>query len=372
MDFDKLAWGDVYKEKRLETFCDSITGHEFSCFDADGMLFNSVSRIMRAVSVLEKTSGDIFKEQSLKRKDQLVLSDAQRLIVAAVAIDYPELERSMVLFKVNPYVSAFYECYASMRPSNPDRVDRIELPECFRGLNKFVAALRVRLSSSTFKRKLSSHIRATNKNYAGLLGYIDDLFARYSRLLVLRIDFAYGEGKLEIEGCPDRDDRLDLLKLVSEKVIRHRTELLGYLKNKCPDLGLMGYVWKLEYGKEKGHHYHMMFFLDGTRVRQDIVIAKLIGEHWNNVITEGQGVYYNCNGDKSRYKFCGVGMINYHDAEKLNNLKEKAAAYLTKVDLYVSACMPGGKRTFGKGNSPRVDERSLGRPRKYYHQPGLL
>ena len=368
MNFKKMDWVDVYKEKILETFCDPVSGNESSCFDADGMLFGTVSRIMKAVSVLERTSGDIFKERVSKRRDKVVLNVSQRRIVAAVAMDYPELERCMMLFKVTPYVSAFYECYSSTRPLSPDKVDEVDLPECFRGLNKFVAALREHISSSAFKRRLSSHIRAANKNYVGLLGYIDDLFAKYSRLLVLRVDFSYGEGRLEIEGCQEGRDRQDVLKLVSEKIIRHRTELLGYLKNKCPNLGLVGYVWKLEYGKEKGHHYHMIFFMDGTKVRQDIVIAKVIGKYWSDVITAGQGIYYNCNGDKSRYKYCGVGMINYHDTEKLAYLKEKAAAYLTKVDLYVSACMPGGKRTFGKGNSPKVDKRSVGRPRKYEHQ----
>ena len=132
-----------------------------------------------------------------------------------------------------------------------------------------------------------------------------------------------------------------------------------------PDLGMVGYVWKLEYGREKGHHYHMMFFLDGAKVRQDIVIAKLIGEYWNNVITQGKGVYYNCNGNKARYRHCGVGMIHYSEAEKLRSLKEMAAIYLTKADRYVSACMPGNNRTFGKGNSPKVGERSVGRPREY-------
>ncbi|MNC83153.1 hypothetical protein D3C75_1369630 [compost metagenome] len=58
-------------------------------------------------------------------------------------------------------------------------------------------------------------------------------------------------------------------------------------------------------------------------------------------------------------------MINYHEAEKLSNLKEKVAIYLTKVDRYVSACMPGNRRTFGKGNAPKMSEQSVGRPREY-------
>lgn len=47
----------------------------------------------------------------------------------------------------------------------------------------------------------------------------------------------------------------------------------------------VGYVWKLEYGIDKGFHYHMMI--------QDINIAKMIGEYWAAVITHYRGLYYS-------------------------------------------------------------------------------
>ncbi|WP_223473460.1 inovirus-type Gp2 protein [Pseudomonas sp. BF-B-27] len=365
MSLNEWEFVDAYREKVVESLYDPISGQESSWGGDDGMLFDSVSRIMKLVSLAETSLGDVFKGGVLGVREGMVLTKAQECIVAAVVIDYSELERDMVLFKVNPYVRAVYDCYKSIRPSSPFNVGKAELPECFQGLNDFVSAVRKRISSTGFRREMSAHVRAVNKNYAGLLGYIDALFARYSRLLVLRIDFSYGKGEFEIEDCTKVHERLDVLNLVSEQIVRHRIQLLHHLKSKRPELGMVGYVWKLEYGKEKGHHYHMMFFLDGTKVRKDIVIAKLIGEYWNEVITQGKGVYYNCNGNKGRYKFCGVGMINYHDVERLSNLKERAAIYLTKIDRYVSACMPGNRRTFGKGNAPKASERSVGRPREY-------
>jgi len=365
MSFNEWKFFDIYKEKVNEEFYDPVRGVESSCANGEGMLFDSVSRIMRAVSVVEKTSGDIFSLASLKHRGEMTLSKAEKCIVSSITINYVELERGMVLFKVNPYVGAFFECYRRINPSSPYKMEKSELPECFRGLNRFVDAVREWISSGAFKREMSAHMRAANKNYSGLLSYIDSLFARYSRLLVLRVDFSYGKGRLEVEDYSRSSDRLNALRIVTKQISQHRIELIDYLKNKRPELGVVGYVWKLEYGREKGHHYHMMFFLDGAKVRQDIVIAKLIGEYWNNVITQGKGVYYNCNGNKTRYRHCGVGMIHYSEAEKLRSLKEMAAIYLTKADRYVSACMPGDNRTFGKGNSPKVGERSVGRPREY-------
>lgn len=365
MNFNEWEFIDAYKDKVVEEFYDPIKGVRSLSGNVDGMLFSSVSKIMRAVSALEKKSECIFRVESIERRGEMVFSKTASSIISAVTINYVELERGMVMFKVNPYVSAFYECYKNVMPSSPHVVDQSELPECFRKLNQFVDAVRERISSGAFKREISAHMRAVNKNYAGLLSYIDSLFARYSRLLVLRVDFSYGKGKLEIEDYSQPNDRLDALCVVTEQIVQHRIELIDYLKNKCPELGMVGYVWKLEYGREKGHHYHMMFFLDGAKVRQDIVIAKRIGEYWNNVITQGKGLYYNCNGNKDGYKHCGVGMISYNETEKLSRLKEKAAIYLTKADRYISACMPGNKRTFGKGNSPKIRKRSVGRPREH-------
>lgn len=364
MYFNEWEYVEAYKEKIIEDFYDSVSGERVSHVNVGGMLFDSVSRIMKAVSVLEKASGDIFRVESLKCRGEIELSKAEACIVSAVSINYIELERGMVLFKVNPYVSIFYECYKAIKPLNPHKVEKSELSACFGGLNQFVDAVKKRMSSGEFKRVISAHLRSAAKNYSGLVDYIDSLFARYSRLLVLRVDFSYGKGRLNVEDYSQPSDRLDVLRIVTGEIVEHRIELIDYLKNKCPELGMVGYVWKLEYGREKGHHYHMMFFLDGAKVRQDIVIAKLIGEHWSNVITQGRGVYYNCNGNKDKYKYCGVGMISHNEAEKLRNLKEKAAIYLTKADRYVSACMPDNRRSFGKGNSPKLGGRSVGRPRE--------
>ncbi|MNN79678.1 hypothetical protein D3C81_1963420 [compost metagenome] len=89
------------------------------------------------------------------------------------------------------------------------------MPECFHGLNRFVDAVRECVSGGAFKREMSAHMRAANKNYSGLLSYIDSLFARYSRMLVLRVDFSYGKGKLEVEDYSRSSDRLDALGIVT-------------------------------------------------------------------------------------------------------------------------------------------------------------
>jgi hypothetical protein len=87
----------------------------------------------------------------------------------------------------------------------------------------------------------------------------------------------------------------------------------------------------------------------------------MLGEHWK-VITEGKGIYYNCNAHKSNYRQCGIGMINYHDNTLREGL-EKAALYLTKTDYYIQMLMADKGRSFGKSSLPKSSAKA-GKPRK--------
>ncbi|MNT77715.1 hypothetical protein D3C72_2168590 [compost metagenome] len=106
-----------------------------------------------------------------------------------------------------------------------------------------------------------------------------------------------------------------------------------------------------------------MFFLDGSKVREDVSWARTVGELWVERATEGQGVYYNCNRTKSNYRACGIGMIEHSDREKRRNL-QKAAIYLTKVEYYMRIATEGRARTFGRGEMPKRVEKKRGRPRR--------
>ncbi|RMV32857.1 hypothetical protein ALP12_200123 [Pseudomonas savastanoi pv. phaseolicola] len=85
-----------------------------------------------------------------------------------------------------------------------------------------------------------------------------------------------------------------------------------------------------------------------------------VGELWQQV-TCGKGHYWNCV-PRPWHKVDGTGRLDYYDLEKLQDVKE-AASYLTKIDRWVRAYLPGDKRSFYKGVVKTVPGQKGGRPR---------
>jgi hypothetical protein len=140
-------------------------------------------------------------------------------------------------------------------------------------------------------------------------------------------------------------------------------KLLRDIRGKLFKKHFITYAWKLEYGPLKGYHYHAFFFFNGSEVMEDGTIAKMIGDHWSNVVTKGSGGYFNCNAIKEKYPTLGIGAIAHHDSEKINILKNVALEYLMKLDFYIRPIADTKIRTFQTGALPKVVSKHSGRPR---------
>lgn len=152
--------------------------------------------------------------------------------------------------------------------------------------------------------------------------FIDECFEIRSRLLVLRLDFGYRQ-----DICPDL-----------QTVIRQRDRLLRYLRepyDRQHQGAYIGMMWKLEYGQDKGYHLHTLIVLDGSKLLADYIHAKMIGDYWKQHLTQGDGLYYNCNADKGKYEHCGIGMVEHRDQQKRDYLLNHAASYLAKEDKLI-------------------------------------
>ena len=218
-------------------------------------------------------------------------------------------------------------------------------------LNACVEAMRQEAKSKAFRRRLDGHLKQVRDNTRSALELIVALYAVYSQLVVVRIDLSYR-----------RHPRKGWLALpVYDGNARgHRGRFIHYLMRKCP-CRPVGYVWKTEWAEHTGWHTHMLLFFDGNEHRQDITIARMLGKHWNNEITRGDGRHHISNLDQ--HQSSGVGKIRYDAAAKLWALCTIVVPYVTKADYYIRFVVPPKTRTFARSKVPEVPAKKLGRPR---------
>lgn len=145
-------------------------------------------------------------------------------------------------------------------------------------INLFLRDYLRQTKTEEFIKQLSNMRRREKRNALSLLCYCNSLFHVYSRLLVVRVDFHYQ---------PEFYDELS-----PGRVIDDREAFLRSIKREFK--WLVGLGWKLEYESQRKFHYHFVFFFDGNKTRQDILLGQFLGECWVR-ITGDIGSYYNCN-----------------------------------------------------------------------------
>lgn len=210
---------------------------------------------------------------------------------------------------------------------------------------KFAAALQ----SGCYDKPL----RNARKNRRSLTDYLNHLLDQYAKLLVVRIDLSYQSGSpCQRSYVMAKQHRLDFFK------VRRWHPAFNY----C-----LGYAWKLEYGLDRGFHYHVLLLYDGSQIKSDVAMAHALGQHWQ-MITQSNGIYYNCNhAALERYQHHphnALGQVRYHDTVKLQALTQ-VIHYLTKPNRYIQILPQNPERFFGRSCCIQRAHPQVGRPRHY-------
>ena len=181
--------------------------------------------------------------------------------------------------------------------------------------------------------------------------YIDHLLENHSKIQVIRLDLSYRKEHAR--------------KASLEEINQDFTHLLNNRRTK-PSIfeNMVGYIAKREYTDDKGPHIHSVFIYDGQKLRKDAHMGDQIGQYWKTEITDGKGIYHNCNREKDTYAECALGLIEHTDDAKRAVLKEKAIAYLCKEEQSIDPLkQSGSERSFTRGIAPRKKS-NAGRPRQ--------
>lgn len=244
---------------------------------------------------------------------------------------YAPILRKLIDSK-DPWLWLAGHCFVGIDPSSHEgqfnaMINDNQHPDNYNDQAYFLESLDQLVKSSAFQKVYKNHVRQEQQLAHSLLKYIKDLNKIYSKLMAIRLDLSYGEiytADLEPE-C----------RVLNDWDLFHTYARDGFVNS------FIGYAAKFEYGVDKGIHIHTLLFFDGSAVRQDVSIAKHLGEHWKNNITQGAGIYFNANTReyKMRMKHCAVGIFKRNDVDSLVGAKE-IAKYFAKKDPIVRLAVP--------------------------------
>ncbi|WP_421276225.1 hypothetical protein [Aeromonas veronii] len=215
-------------------------------------------------------------------------------------------------------------------------------------LEQYLLAAHQEYVSAEHKKRVRAFENRAKKNRQSLTEYVQGLFERHQKLLVLRIDLHYGKA------YPEKDSADQLLNWFGRMLNNRRTNKIFQ--------GMVGHAAKLEYAPDTGFHLHCMFIYNGSLHRHDIYLTECIGEYWRVFITSELGRYFNCSTIKNSYKSVGIGLQHYSQGTEQPGLK-RAIDYMTKSELLLRARESGSaRRGFFRGVLPRKP-RQTGRRR---------
>ena len=344
---------EIYSRIAYDTSClesGEINGEEKNVFDMTHRDY--VLELLRVEELVRSILSSDLPAFKMK-EGRLGIFRLERLPLAKYFMSVIELFELMTPeYGYSAHVALFFRCCFELELGKEwfsDPLGNASRPaKQYELYNELIDLIRVESKKQEFRSKMYSQTDKPKKRLISAGEYIDELFNVSSKLQVLRVDLFYqydAAGDISAE-----DAKADLQHLLNNR--RNKPSLF---KNN------IGYIWKLEWGPEKGYHFHLIFFYKGRELWKDAYWASLIGEYWKDRITKGRGGYFNCNASKDKYHRLGIGMIDRKDLAKRKILLEDVVGYFTKTDQFLRAVKLGNGDCFGKGEPPQKS--NAGRPR---------
>lgn len=259
------------------------------------------------------------------------------------ALNYKKPKRNQAL----NYFCLLKNCYSKISSNNYKMNDKLSvfygvfnfdfLPfsitdnkTAFRYLNDGAAAIR-----DMYYKKPISRIRS-DLSYRSLelvkkITSFTSNILHNRKVMILRLDLHY-RSNLDISIDRVCDD------------IEYFLYTLRRAKNKDLMNGVLGYLWQIEQGNQRGFHIHTAFFFNPKYVRSDYYKAESLGSIWSE-ITQQYGYHYNCNASRGSYNRLGIGIINGNNEQERSNAIS-AMIYLAK-ETQALRVKPKHRRSFG-------------------------
>jgi len=336
--------GCIYLEDGSVCLTDEVSSHHF---------INALERLAERIAAVDNEPVELVQTR-LGPRFQLTSLGAD---VWHLSKSYdPLIKRRFAHQVFNPYIAVALRAYRRWNEAlqwgrtGSDLDLRFDAARS--ALNRLVRVIRWGCRTARFKTLVKNYKRSAAKSFRNCVAYMAALFGRCSRLLILRVDLYYRP-----EGM-DWGDTASAAKGFDKFMRALREERI------VPDL--VGYIAKREKGYQRGMHYHVLVALDGHKHREGATYARMLGQHWVEHCTGPRkvGSYFNCHSREEDYRFNGLGLVHFDDAEKCKGLLA-AIRYLTKANHQLKTGRGKG-RNLRKGEMPKANDAMprRGAPRK--------
>lgn len=248
------------------------------------------------------------------------------------------------------YIDSIYENTVFQLGNNRIVADIFnELVEEIRALAKILKTRKIRQAGVTSARLA----------FVSLEAYVDALFKRQSKLVVLRLDLIAGHS---IRGESSEEEA--------------NAQVKNFLNNRRGKRAIfgdqLGYIWKLDWDEKRGYFYHFIFLFADSGKYSDEVLLTLIGEYWcagklkssdkPMDVAPSYLLPANC---LNKYRSCGSGLVKRNDHKRQELLD--AIGFLATKDLFLTVKYGNDSRLIHRGEMPKEDvkpTRRLAMPRK--------
>jgi len=214
------------------------------------------------------------------------------------------------------------------------------------------------------RRLLRDGLKAANENFRrggidifnGTFDSIEWLSQSHPCVTSTRFDLHVGQqGSRPVEFDEELEVKeLDLLMALRERFHRSLDRQFGK--------ALLGYVWVLEHGRQRGFHIHYLLLLDPRGHEDHCAIVEAVGRKWCALTGGGEDDFFNCHLPAKGYRFRAIGLLRFDDHDAVKGLRF-IVVYMTLATLFVKLDI-GNRCAFGKGRFPKAPAPSRGRPKK--------
>jgi hypothetical protein len=292
------------------------------------------------------------------RQPQVLKIDSPMREIYRAAAVYLDARHCFTMHRLSPYLQAIVDVVDTLELDYLPPIGQLEFvptqdaQSLLSVLFRMEQELREKARSGVLATRAASIRRKENKNYQSAKRLFEACSTCSSKLVSIRMDLLFHPSSIMRMTPRTKEDRLWLARHLKNLILKHREAVKRRFKR-----GLLGWLYKIEFGASSGFHVHCWFLFNHHLHRLQMPLCKFIEDQWVAVtMREGYGRRVK---PTDHFKNA-VGLLDL-DLPKVQAGIHQILLYVTKGDELIALELEDGSKTFMRSRLPFP--RGPGRPR---------